>query len=83
MFKLYQRETCPYCREVRERLTELQVSYININVPKVREQRSDLIAATGNHFIPALVDSDNTVVPGRLEFNTHILDYIGLKYRDK
>lgn len=34
MLKVYQRETCPYCKPVRERLTELNVTYINVNLPK-------------------------------------------------
>ncbi|MGC8164947.1 glutaredoxin domain-containing protein, partial [Salmonella enterica] len=36
MLKLYQRETCPYCKPVREKLTELNITYINVNVPKDR-----------------------------------------------
>lgn len=75
MLKLYQRETCPYCKPVRERLTELGVTYININVPKDRSLRSELIALTGVPYIPALVDGE-TVLAGRLEYNQHILDYL-------
>lgn len=75
MLMLFQRETCPFCKPVRELLTELQVSYVNINVPKPRDDRHELIRTTGAHFIPALVDGD-VVVPGRLEYNDHILAYL-------
>ena len=79
MITLYQRETCPYCAPVRKLLTELNVTYVNANVVKPREQRADLIAATGSHFIPALVDGD-TVIPGRLENNEDVIAYLIEKY---
>lgn len=79
MMKLFQRETCPYCKPVREKLTELGISYININVSKDRSHRDDMTAVTETHFIPALVD-DDVVIPGRLEDCSHVLDYIQTKY---
>ncbi|MFE0461431.1 glutathione S-transferase N-terminal domain-containing protein [Kitasatospora sp. NPDC058965] len=79
MLTLYQREPCPYCKPVRELLTELQVSYVNVNVPKPRDERHELIAATGSKFIPALVDGD-TVLPGRLEDPAHLLAYLRQRY---
>jgi glutaredoxin len=82
MLKLYQRETCPYCKPVREKLTELNITYINVNLPKDRTQRKELIELTGVPYIPALVD-DDFVLAGRLEFNQHILDYIEEKFRHK
>nr|WP_233168042.1 glutaredoxin domain-containing protein [Paenibacillus roseus] len=77
--KLYQRETCPYCKTVRERLTELQVTYININLPKERSERVQLIEKMGVPFIPA-IDDEGYLIPGKLEENNHILDYINEKY---
>ncbi|MGG3006578.1 glutaredoxin domain-containing protein [Geobacillus stearothermophilus] len=82
MLKLYQRETCPYCKPVREKLTELNITYINVNVPKDRSQRTDLIELTGVPYIPALVDGD-VVLAGRLEYNKHIIDYLEDKYGNK
>ncbi|MED4292241.1 glutaredoxin domain-containing protein [Priestia megaterium] len=82
MLKLYQRETCPYCKPVRERLTELNISYININLPKDRSKRYELIELTGVPYIPALVDGD-VVLEGKLEYNKHILNYIEEKYGNK
>ncbi|WP_337033925.1 glutaredoxin [Paenibacillus illinoisensis] len=75
MFKLYQRERCPYCKPVRELLTDLGVSYININVAKERSERKELIELTGVPFVPALHDGDH-ILAGRLEDNQHILEYI-------
>lgn len=76
---LYQRETCPWCRTVRELLTELQVSYVLVNVPKPREARAELIRETGRHFIPALVDGE-VVIAGRLEDNHDVLDHLRRRF---
>ncbi|MBL4963519.1 glutathione S-transferase N-terminal domain-containing protein [Bacillus sp. PK3-037] len=81
MLKLYQREPCPYCKPVREKLTELNVTYINVNLPKDRTLRTELIEKTGVPYIPALIDEeDNVVIPGKLEYNQHVLDYIEKKF---
>jgi glutathione S-transferase len=79
MLVLFQREPCPDCRPVRELLTELQVSYMNVNVPKPREERHELIRVTGSKYIPALVDGD-TVIPGELGQNAEIIAYLKERY---
>ncbi|MFF5982839.1 glutaredoxin domain-containing protein [Streptomyces olindensis] len=81
MLVLFQRETCPDCKPVRELLTKLQVSYININVPKPREERHELIRTTGSKFIPALVDGA-TVIPGKLRENADIIAYLKERFGD-
>ncbi|MCF2132497.1 glutathione S-transferase N-terminal domain-containing protein [Strepomyces sp. STD 3.1] len=84
MLKLYQRETCPYCKPIREKLTELNITYINVNLPKDRSLRTELIELTGVPYIPALVDEDEGVVlPGRLEYNKHIFDYLEKRFSNK
>lgn len=79
MLVLYQREGCPWCQPVRLRLTELGISYHNINVPKERTARAELIEATGGHFIPAVVDGE-VVVPGELESYDRVLAYVDEVY---
>lgn len=81
MITLYQRESCPHCKPVRQLLTDLGVTYVNANVVKPREERHELIAATGAHFIPALVDGD-IVVQGKLENNAAVLAYLTDKFGD-
>ena len=81
MLVLFQREPCPYCRPVRELLTELGISYLNVNVPKPRDERHELIRTTGSRFIPALVDGD-VVLPGRLEDPSHLLAYLRERFGD-
>lgn len=79
MMTLYQREGCPLCAPVRKLLTDLNVTYVNANVVKPRAGRRELIAATGSKFIPAIVDGD-TVIPGKLENNEDVIDYILEEY---
>ncbi|NLU69833.1 glutaredoxin domain-containing protein [Streptomyces sp. HNM0574] len=81
MLVLYQRETCPDCKPVRELLTRLQISYMNVNVPKPREERHELIRVTGSKFIPALVDGA-TVLPGKLKQNADLIAYLTERYAD-
>lgn len=81
MLVLYQRETCPDCKPVRELLTRLQVSYVNVNVPKPREERHELIRVTGSKYIPALVDGAE-VIPGRLRENAEIIAYLEKRFAD-
>lgn len=82
MMVIYQREPCSYCKNVREKLTELLIPYVSINVPKDRNMRKEMEAITGTVFIPALIDKGN-VLAGRLEENSHILDYLECQYANK
>jgi glutathione S-transferase len=63
---LYQAEWCPYSHRVRERLTELGVDFVARQVPADKERRHDLVHATGQPEIPALVtDSDDVIAEWR------------------
>jgi glutathione S-transferase len=65
MLELYQAEDCPYSESVREKLTQLGLSYI-IHNPRLHggevqnEQTHDeLLAIGGDDQIPFLVDHQN------------------------
>jgi len=62
MIKLYQAEWCPYCARVRARMTELGLSYINVNVPTSRVDRRELIEVSGQVGIPTLVTEDGAII---------------------
>ena len=59
MLELYQFESCPYCKRVREKLEELGISYISHPVsyhnPEARERLKKLTDTT---MVPYLVDND-------------------------
>ncbi|HEY9855677.1 MAG TPA: glutathione S-transferase N-terminal domain-containing protein [Stenomitos sp.] len=78
MMKLYQFESCPYCRMVREKLSDLQITYININVPRDRSQRQEVIQVSGQPSVPVLVDGDTV-----LDDEEKILPYLDEKYGRK
>lgn len=62
MLKLYQAEWCPYCARVRSKMTEMLISYININVPRAKPDRKELIEVSGQAGIPTLVTEDDQVI---------------------
>jgi glutathione S-transferase len=64
MIELWQTEWCPASRRVRQRLTELDVTYVVRQVPVEKAERSALVAATGADSIPALVLEDHDPVTG-------------------
>lgn len=53
--ELWQTEWCPASRRVRQRLTELGLSFTAHQVPVDPDVRTDLEAATGEKTIPVLV----------------------------
>ena len=53
--ELWQTEWCPASHRVRQRLTELGLSYLARPVPVARQQRTELETATGVRSIPVLV----------------------------
>jgi glutaredoxin len=75
MMKLYQFESCPYCKQVREKLSELQITYININVPRDKSQREEVERVSGQRAVPVLVDGDTVI-----DDEEKILPYLSQKY---
>jgi glutathione S-transferase len=58
MLELWQTEWCPASHRVRQRLTELGLTYTTRQVPVRREARTELMRATGSNEIPVLVADD-------------------------
>ncbi len=59
--ELWQTEWCPASHRVRQRLTELGLTYTARQVPVEREARTELRVATGATEIPALRAGGHTV----------------------
>ena len=74
---LYQAEWCPYSSAVRQRLTELGLTYTTRQVPVEPEARTELHGATGATKIPVLV-SAGRAIPGEQP----ILDYLDLHFTE-
>lgn len=76
MLEVYQFEACPYCKKVREKLTELQIDFIGRQVdPRGdRERVKDISGQTG---VPVLVDPNtDTAMPE----SDDIVDYLEEHY---
>ena len=63
MLTLYQREQCPFCTKVRRVLTDLNLEYRIVNVPKLGSERSEVLALEGieSPDVPILVDGDQVI----------------------
>lgn len=62
MLKLYQTEWCPYCARVRSKMTDLEITYININVPRAKANRKELIEVSGQSGVPTLVTEEGQII---------------------
>jgi glutathione S-transferase len=80
MDELYQAEWCPYSRGVRQRFTELGVSFVARQVPAERADREELRRKTGGDEIPALVLADGSVVN---EDADAIIAYLDERYSER
>lgn len=74
---LYSRESCPECRPIREKLAELELTYVCVNVSPVKEKREQVFKASGQYSVPVLVDGDKV-----LTSTDNILEYLLEKYAD-
>ncbi len=54
--ELYEFEACPYCRKVREVLSEMDLSYVSHPCGRGSNQRQTVIALGGKTLFPFLVD---------------------------
>jgi glutathione S-transferase len=68
---LFNLESCPECRLVREKLAELQLTYVCVNVNPVKSERRQLYEVTGQYSVPALIDGDKV-----LTSKDNILEYL-------
>jgi glutathione S-transferase len=80
MDQLYQAEWCPHSRKVRQRFTELGVSFIARPVPADPADREELRRKTGNDEIPALVLEDGTAITGSAE---EIIEFLDERYSER
>lgn len=80
MDELYQAEWCPHSHRVRQRFTELGVSFIARPVPAERADREELRRRTGSDQIPALVLEDGTTINRDAD---EIIAYLDERYSER
>ena len=78
LLELYEAEYCPYCRHVREALTELDLDARIYSIPKkATRYRDQLLAASGAKKIPFLHDPNTGV---KLHESHAIVKYLYKQY---
>ena len=77
--ELYQAEWCPHSSRVRQRLTELGVSFIARQVPAEPADREELRRKTGSEEIPTLLLEDGTAIADPDE----IIDYLEAHHQER
>ena len=80
MDELYQAEWCPHSSRVRQRFTELGVSFVARPVPADRADREELRRKTGTDEIPALLLEDGTAITADAD---EIIAYLDDRYSDR
>ncbi|WP_027338828.1 glutathione S-transferase family protein [Halonatronum saccharophilum] len=76
MIKLYQFETCPFCKKVRDKLESMGLDYEKVEVPRDRGKRTDIKELSGQIKVPVIQDSDGTVVND----SAKIIEYLEENY---
>ncbi len=59
--KLYHTEWCPECAVVRDKLDEEEIPYEDEIVPDVRPLRRSVYEASGQYYVPVLVDGETVL----------------------
>jgi glutathione S-transferase len=86
MLEVYQFEGCPYCQKVREKLSELGISYVlhNPRLGKSDDHRvtnettyAELVDGGGMDQVPYLVDTDREVT---MYESDDIVEYLETHY---
>ncbi len=62
MLSLFQAEWCPYSGRVRQRLTELGLPFVALQVEPRPEDREELREATGDDSIPVLLTDEGDAI---------------------
>lgn len=76
--ELYEFESCPFCRKVREILSEMDLDYISRSTPTgEREKRGHVSAEGGRAMFPYLVDPNTGAAMYESEA---IIDYLHATY---
>lgn len=76
--KLYDLDSCPYCKMVRDKLAELKLDYEKVSVPRDRPMRQEVFDVSGQWTVPVLLDDDVM-----LDDEEKILPYLEQKYGQK
>ena len=86
--KIYTTKTCPYCKQVKEKLEQADIIFMERDTNEFREEYNSLVATTNLPSVPTIVFRDNIFQPGRDFFNPDqlvdiIQNFVPSKYKDE
>jgi len=61
--KVYSTPTCPFCTMAKSYLKENDISYVDVDVSKDREQAMDMIRKSGQRGVP-VIDYNGEIIVG-------------------
>ncbi len=77
MLELYQFESCPFCRRVRDKLSDLEIDYICRNVQYGTAKWKAFKKLNPNEQVPFLIDRDKGVT---MDESERIVAYLEKEY---
>ena len=74
---IYTNEACPYCKRIKEELTNNNIEFENKLTSEFKDEWSKIIGLTGIPTVPTIYYKDNYFIPGR-DFNNaaHLINII-------
>ena len=73
--RLYHRWKCPWCAAARQAIDNVGADVELVEVPYPREERTMVVAVSGQARVPVLVDGDDVVVDSR-----HVVRHLYQRY---
>lgn len=77
MIELYQKENCPYCKKVREKLNELELDFVCRISKAGTKQREIMMKLGGQAQVPFLVNQEKGVM---MYESVDIVEYLEKNY---
>ena len=74
---IYTNETCPYCRQIKDELTKVNIEFEERLTSNFKDEYQNITGLTGIPTVPTIYYKDNYFVPGR-DFNSapHLINII-------
>ncbi|MDH4082945.1 MAG: glutathione S-transferase N-terminal domain-containing protein [Nitrospira sp.] len=72
---LFHVDWCPDCHVVRQKLSDLRMSYQDVIVPDSRRMRAQVYDVSGQYYVPVLKDGDLVLTE-----TEDILEYLDKRY---
>ena len=63
--RLYHRWKCPWCAAARQGIENVGAEVELVEVPRPRDERTDVLVVSGQSKVPVLVDGDEVIVDSR------------------